>query len=160
MNLNEWIKSVNLTPISISYEYDPLDIIKATGWDHHEDLTIEEINASDLHEMVEGIFGYKGKVHLHIGKPIEKEVDNTEELARTLEDQIIENYHLWPSNLSATKMLKELENNLDLDSEYKPGIELDFLAKRFSSLSPEIRKECLLIYSRPYLNKKKGQTFV
>ena len=106
MNLNEWIKSVNLTPISISYEYDPLDIIKATGWDHHEDLTIEEINASDLHEMVEGIFGYKGKVHLHIGKPIEKEVDNTEELARTLEDQIIENYHLWPSNLSATKMLK------------------------------------------------------
>ena len=160
MNLNEWIKSVNLTPISISYEYDPLDIIKATGWDHHEDLTIEEINASDLDEMVEGIFGYKGRVHLHIGKPIEKEVDNTEELARTLEDQIIENYHLWPSNLSATKMLKELENNLDLDSEYKPGIELDFLAKRFSSLSPEIRKECLLIYSRPYLNKKKGQTFV
>ena len=41
MNLNEWIKSVNLTPISISYEYDTLEIIKATGCYHHEDLKTE-----------------------------------------------------------------------------------------------------------------------
>ena len=37
LKLVEWIKQVNLTPVSISYEYDPLDIKKAIGWDGWEE---------------------------------------------------------------------------------------------------------------------------
>ena len=29
LDLNDWIKKTNLPPVSISYEYDPLDVIKA-----------------------------------------------------------------------------------------------------------------------------------
>ena len=33
-SLDNWIKAVNLTPVVISYEYDPLDTVKAKGWDY------------------------------------------------------------------------------------------------------------------------------
>ena len=57
LSFSEWVKTTNIIPISISYEYDPLDIIKATGWDHHETMTLEEINKSDLEELAKGLFG-------------------------------------------------------------------------------------------------------
>ncbi len=68
LSVYEWVRSVNLTPIVISYEYDPLDYVKARGWDYQDSLTLEEINKSDIKEMSTGIFGYKGRVHLHICK--------------------------------------------------------------------------------------------
>ena len=55
LEINEWVKQVNLTPISISYEYDPLDIVKAIGWEGWEKLSYEESNQRDLGELVKGI---------------------------------------------------------------------------------------------------------
>ena len=31
MKIKEWLKKVNLTPVVISYEFDPLDVIKRQG---------------------------------------------------------------------------------------------------------------------------------
>ena len=147
-SLNEWIQKVNLTPVSISYEYDPLDIIKAKGWEGWESLTHEENNKRDLNELVSGLRGNKGRVHLHIGKKITNKVKNFEHLVEILDEKIISNYKLWPSNY-----ISAYENGLTKDKkgfENKRGI---FLS-RLNGVKEQVKKEVLEMYSAPYKNKK------
>ena len=109
LEINSWIKQVNLTPVSISYEYDPLDITKAIGWEGWEELSYEENNERDLSELVKGIKESKGRVHLHIGKNITESIENIEDLAELIDQEIITNYKLWPSNYISAHALCLIE---------------------------------------------------
>ena len=156
VSLVDWVRKVNLTPISISYEYDPLDIVKAKGWDYQDALSHEEINKNDLQEMASGIFGYKGRVHLHICEPIAFDGDSIKELSDKIEQQIISNYHIWPSSEAALSLLPELNNSFDGNQKFT-NEELIKFKKRFEYLNDKILKECLMMYARPLLNKEKAR---
>ena len=156
VSLVDWVRNVNLTPISISYEYDPLDIVKAKGWDYHDALSDEEINKSDLQEMASGIFGYKGRVHLHICEPITFDGDSIKELSDKIEQQIISNYRIWPSSEVALSLLPELNDSFDGNQKFTDE-ELIKFKKRFDYLSDKNLKECLMMYARPLLNKDKAR---
>ena len=156
VSLVDWVRKVNLTPISISYEYDPLDIVKAKGWDYHDALSDEEINKSDLQEMASGIFGYKGRVHLHICEPIAFDGDSIKELSDKIEQQIISNYHIWPSSEAALSLLPELNDSFDGNQKFT-NEELIKFKKRFEYLNDKILEECLMMYARPLLNKEKAR---
>ena len=156
--LSDWVESVNLTPISISYEYDPLDLIKAKGWRDRESLTQEEISSSDLNEMATGIFGYKGKVHLHICKPVSFKGNDIRNLAKVIENAIIENYKVWPISYAAISLLPDLQLSASFikqDAETKK--ELMYFKKRFKSIDPDIVHESLMTYARPLINKEKAR---
>ena len=157
-SIYQWVRSVNLTPIVISYEYDPLDYVKARGWEYQDSLTPEEINKSDIKEMSTGIFGYKGRVHLHICKPISDPVDNTRHLAEMIQREIINNYHIWPTNQAALDLLPEIniqQENKDTISDMPSKISM--LEKRCANLKPEERNEFLMTYARPIVNKEKAR---
>ena len=157
-SINEWVRSVNLTPIVISYEYDPLDYVKARGWDYQDSLTPEEINKSDIKEMSAGIFGYKGRVHLHICKPISEPVDNTRHLAEMIQSEIINNYHIWPSNQAALDLLPEINIQQEItDSMSDMPSKISILEKRCANLKPDERNEFLKTYARPIINKEKAR---
>ena len=156
--VKQWIKDVNLTPIVISYEFDPLDRVKAQGWDHQESWTRDQINRNDINEMSAGIFGYKGRVHLHICEPISQDIDDTKQLSEIVEKEIIQNYHLWPSNQVASSLVaqKNPESFGDLQSlknDQIPGL----LDSRLQSLSLEQKERLLMAYARPVVNKKKAK---
>ena len=156
--VKQWIKDVNLTPIVISYEFDPLDRVKAQGWDHQESWTRDQINRNDINEMSAGIFGYKGRVHLHICEPISQDIDDTKQLSEIVEKEIIQNYHLWPSNQVASSLVaqKNPESFGDLQSlknDQIPGL----LDSRLQSLSLEQKERLLMAYARPVINKKKAK---
>ena len=156
--LSDWVESVNLTPISISYEYDPLDLIKAKGWRDRESLTQEEISSSDLNEMATGIFGYKGKVHLHICKPVSYKGNDIRNLAKVIEKDTIENYKVWPISHAAISLLPDLQfsaSSIKQDAETKK--ELMYFKKRFKSIDPDIVHESLMTYARPLINKEKAR---
>lgn len=158
LSIYEWVRSVNLTPIVISYEYDPLDYVKARGWDYQDSLTLEEINKSDIKEMSTGIFGYKGRVHLHICKPISDPVDTTRHLAEMIQREIINNYRIWPTNQAALDLLPEIniqQENIDTISDMPSKISM--LEKRCANLKPEERNEFLMTYARPIVNKEKAR---
>ncbi len=158
LSVYEWVRSVNLTPIVISYEYDPLDYVKARGWDYQDSLTLEEINKSDIKEMSTGIFGYKGRVHLHICKPISDPVDTTRHLAEMIQREIINNYRIWPTNQAALDLLPEIniqQENIDTISDMPSKISM--LEKRCANLKPEERNEFLMTYARPIVNKEKAR---
>ena len=156
VSLVDWVRKVNLTPISISYEYDPLDIVKAKGWDYQDALSDEEINKNDLQEMASGIFGYKGRVHLHICEPIAFDGDSIKELSDKIEQQIISNYHIWPSSEAALSLLPELNDSFDGNQKFT-NEELIKFKKRFEYLNDKILEECLMMYARPLLNKEKAR---
>ena len=156
--LSDWVESVNLTPISISYEYDPLDLIKAKGWRDRESLTQEEISSSDLNEMATGIFGYKGKVHLHICKPVSFKGNDIRNLAKVIENAIIENYKVWPISYAAISLLPDIKfssPSFEKDIELKK--ESMYFKKRFKAVNPDIVHECLMTYARPLINKEKAR---
>lgn len=157
-SINEWRKAVNLTPIVISYEYDPLDSVKAKGWDHQEDWTLEQRNKNDIHELSTGIFGYKGRVHLHICKPICREIESTRDLSETIQKEILSNYHIWPTNEAALSLLPQLNpDNLinSHPSKYREALAL--LKARSEMLDEKEKKAFLMAYARPLINKKKAK---
>lgn len=159
LSFSEWVKKINFIPVSISYEYDPLDITKASGWDLQEEMSLEEINESDLHELATGLFSNKGRVHLHICEPVNYEGNDIEELSRMIEHEILLNYKIWPTSHIAAKELSNEgfdfnifdENLIDSNQETK------FL-NRFNGIEEHIRKECLETYVRPMVNKKKARS--
>ena len=156
--LKKWVQSINLTPVAISYEYDPLDKVKAVGWDFQKDWSSEKINQNDLEEMTTGIFGYKGKVHLHICSPITSEIENTEELANLIQDEIIQNYFIWPSSQAAAFLLDKSNFNSPLfDSSIENSNSVKLLKERFKDLEEAKQKEFLKIYARPLINKEKAR---
>ena len=149
LEINEWVKQVNLTPVSISYEYDPLDIIKAIGCEGWEELSYEESNQRDLGELVKGIKEPKGRVHLHIGKNISEKVKNIEDLAKIIDQEIISNYKLWPSNYISAHALGCTDSKDNFEGRE------NFFLQRFKTLDPEIKKKALEMYSAPFQNQKK-----
>ena len=147
--INSWIKQVNLTPVSISYEYDPLDITKAIGWEGWEDLSYEENNKRDLSELVKGIKESKGRVHLHFGKNISESIENIENLAELIDREIITNYKLWPSNYISAHTLGLIDTKKNFE-----GKENLFL-NRFKDLDKTTLDKALGIYASPLENLQK-----
>ena len=158
LTLREWVKKVNLTPVVISYEYDPLDIVKAKGWDFQEDWSSVQINKNDLNEMASGIFGYKGRVHLHICKPITEECEDTEQLANLIQQAIISNYRLWPSNHSALSLLPKIKKDyLQEEQRVENQKSLSYFNDKLKNLDSTQKEEMLMIYARPIINKEKAR---
>tara|TARA_B100001248_G_scaffold170976_1_gene129546 strand:+ start:167 stop:1309 length:1143 start_codon:yes stop_codon:yes gene_type:complete len=157
-SIEEWVRSVNLTPIVISYEYDPLDYIKARGWDYQDTWTSEEINKNDIKEMSTGIFGYKGRVHLHICKSITDPVDNLVNLTEIVQKEIIDNYHIWPSNMAALDLLPDTNIKSEItESTSDMSTKISILEKRCTTLKSDERKVFLQTYARPIINKEKAR---
>ena len=156
-SLDNWIKAVNLTPVVISYEYDPLDTVKAKGWDYQKSWSTEKINKDNLVQMASGIFEYKGRVHLHICEPISQQVDNTKDLADLIQKEIITNYHIWPSTYTAASLLSEKQKSSFVSNPVSQNSEeVRKFKERFMSLEGKDLDEFLMIYARPLHNKEKA----
>ena len=156
-SLDNWIKAVNLTPVVISYEYDPLDTVKAKGWDYQKSWSTEKINKDNLVQMASGIFEYKGRVHLHICEPISQQVDNTKNLADLIQKEIITNYHIWPSTYTAASLLSEKQKSSFVSNPVSQNSEeVRKFKERFMSLEGKDLDEFLMIYARPLHNKEKA----
>ncbi len=101
----EVIGELNLTPVSISYEYDPCDQAKA------RELFIRASTGSyfkapgeDDSSIALGITGYKGRVHINFAAPISAEFADTKLLAAEMDRQIIAGYRLFPVHYLAYAM--------------------------------------------------------
>ena len=56
-------RELKIVPVSISYEYDPCDRLKARELILSENNSYKKSKGEDFESMKQGIFGYKGKVH-------------------------------------------------------------------------------------------------
>lgn len=154
---SHYIKSLNIVPVSISYEYDPCDLRKA-----HE-LYMRATTGSytkaaqeDFQSMGLGILGYKGNVHLSIGKTVQENLPDAEAVAHFLDQQIIGNYKLHHSNLFAyQKLYGELPGSITGNEAPFTDGEKHFFENRMDSVPEHLRKHWLMMYANPVVSKEK-----
>lgn len=112
----ERIAHLGLTPLAISYEYDPCDYLKAQEFQQKRDNpAFKKSRQDDLDNMRTGIFGFKGRVHYHICEPLEgwlqayadlPKADFFPALARRIDNEIHRHYTIFPVNLIALDLLE------------------------------------------------------
>ncbi|WP_394245620.1 lysophospholipid acyltransferase family protein [Vibrio astriarenae] len=95
----DYMKSLKIVPVSISYENDPCDIAKAL--ELHAKAThgeYEKGEFEDIESIIQGIVGDKGRVHVAFGEVIDADFETPEALADEIDRQIHEHYELFPIN--------------------------------------------------------------
>ena len=109
------IKELNLLPLSISYEYDPNDYLKAKEFlMKKRDSSFKKSKEDDLLSMSTGIMGYKGHVHFEIMPcvnfkldEVSTDIDKAEllNIVKTeIDKSIYKGYKLYPCNYIAYDM--------------------------------------------------------
>lgn len=116
----ERLKQLHLVPLSISYEYDPCDFLKAKEFQQKRDYAEwKKGPTDDLVSMQTGIFGYKGHVHYHAAPCLDEYLDSLDpdmpkqdiynKVAAYIDQQIHRNYRLYSGNYVALDMLEGTE---------------------------------------------------
>ncbi|MDR0832587.1 MAG: 1-acyl-sn-glycerol-3-phosphate acyltransferase [Candidatus Symbiothrix sp.] len=106
------IKSLNISPLSLSYEYDPCDFLKAKEFQLKRDNPeFKKTEKDDLFNMKTGLFGYKGRIHFQFGKAINPSIETIDTslsrneqvatVAHLIDTEIFRNYTLYPGNYIA-----------------------------------------------------------
>ncbi|MEM7659089.1 MAG: 1-acyl-sn-glycerol-3-phosphate acyltransferase [Bacteroidota bacterium] len=161
-NWQESWRALNLTPMAISYEYEPCDGLKAEEMVHQElDLAYEK---DDKRALITGIRQPKGRIHLAVGRPLKEEIDTIDlsqnknqrlkQLAALMDQKIYELYKRWPTNYCAADMLRASAQYQDQYSAAEQGAFEAHLKKTLSKLQgPQeaLRKKLLEIYAGPVL---------
>lgn len=95
----DFVRSLNIVPVAISYEWDPCDVAKARELFHKTELgSYQKDTHEDVHSIAMGIAGYKGHVHVSFGEVLRADFDDAAAVVQEIDRQILANYRLWPSN--------------------------------------------------------------
>lgn len=129
----ERLMAMHIVPLSISYEFDPCDFLKAKEFQMKRDNpAYKKTRADDLVNMQTGLFGYKGRVHYACAPCIDDWIATREGLsnaeffaatARRLDEEIYRNYRLYPNNFMALDLLN---NRKDYISHYSEEDKVQF----------------------------------
>jgi 1-acyl-sn-glycerol-3-phosphate acyltransferase len=106
------LASLRIVPVSISYTWEPCDILKALECcREHRQERCSKRPGTDLQHMLAGITARKGDVHLHVGKPITEDKlapfahhegpKFNRRVAMLIDRHILENYRLTCNNFVA-----------------------------------------------------------
>ncbi|MDN3202510.1 1-acyl-sn-glycerol-3-phosphate acyltransferase [Algoriphagus sediminis] len=160
-------KELKLVPVSISYEYDPTDILKLPEL-IAKSLGEKYIKSEneDFLNLLRGIIGTKKHIHIHVHGTIEDDLDqiNQEDgnlsekltlLTEVIDRYILQGYKLWPSKYIACDLL----NNSDRYSDQYTAEEKQAFMTRFEEKvktdDPVTRQNFLSMYANPVVNKEK-----
>ena len=167
----ENMAKLNICPLSISYEYDPCDFLKAKEMQQRrDDPDFKKHPMDDLINMQTGVMGYKGTVVYEITGDINKDLKKIGEeatgrneqiqlTAELIDKRIHSNYTIFAVNKIAYDLIKGSNN---FSNEYSIVEKLDF--ERYLSLQiakidlPEkdeyyLMKKLLEMYANPLINQ-------
>ena len=113
----ESLKKLDIVPLSISYEYDPCDFLKAQEFQLKRDIEdYKKSKQDDLINMLTGIQGYKGNVCFRFCNPLNEKIDLVsetqnrstllQEVANLIDEEIFRNYEIYTINYIAYDILK------------------------------------------------------
>ncbi|MFT4663739.1 MAG: hypothetical protein ACI9XB_000680 [Gammaproteobacteria bacterium] len=151
--------SLNIIPVSISYEYNPCDELIAQ--ELHELAStgsFEKDDRSDIISISTGLNENKGAVHVAYGKEIcPNDDDDAVTIAARIDKQILLNYFLHSSNYLAYRRLRESDPTIgpslgEMNVMVTDEKEVEF-KMRYENLAPELKPYFLEIYANPVLNR-------
>jgi len=162
------LKELNIVPLTISYEFDPCDYLKAQEFQQKRDNPgFKKSRQDDLDNMKTGIFGYKGRVVYRTAAPINTWIDELADLpkseffkavAERMDTEIHKGYELFPCNYLAFDMLNgDQANSAHYTAADKQRFET-YLSGQLAKITidhkdkPFLRERMLTMYANPLRN--------
>ena len=166
-NLMDYFKKIKIVPVSISYEYDPTDALKMPQLmaEANNEVYVKEKN-EDFMTILSGALGQKKRIHIHVGKVLDTEIEaiKTENdssnkqivaLAQVIDDAILSNYKLWPTNFIAFDIVNKINRFAHLYTENEKSLFERRLEMRIDHDNPVALDGFLAMYANPVVNKLK-----
>ncbi len=178
-NLEDALNDLHITPMCVSYEYDPCDLLKAHELLHNKlNGSYEKKKGEDFHSMLKGLTGHKGRVNIAVGREMSdvlermRLVANKNEkirmLSEAIDDEMHRIYKLWPTNyiafdlLTGTKEYKDQYSNIQRIAfvNYIRGhvFQLAFNRKKSGlpaeNFNANAREILLQMYANPVMNRR------
>lgn len=167
------LREINIVPLTISYEFDPCDYLKAQEFQQKRDNpAFKKSRQDDLDNMKTGIFGYKGRVHYHCAAPINTWIDELDDLPKTeffaalskrIDRELHANYRLFPCNYIALDELEETKKYAQHYTEADKKRFEDYLKGQLEKVkiaNPDVkflRERMLTMYANPLRNYLKAK---
>jgi 1-acyl-sn-glycerol-3-phosphate acyltransferase len=163
----QYFKKLKIVPVSISYEYDPTDVLKMPQLlaEANNEVYVKSKN-EDLNTILSGVMGQKKRIHLHIGKVLDTEIDQIvaendssnkqiQALAQKIDDAVLSNYKLWPTNFIAYDIVHKSSTYSHLYTESEKSLFERRLEMRIGLDNPIALEGFLAMYANPVVNKLK-----
>ena len=162
-------KELNLVPMSISYEYEPCDILKAREILISRTQKYVKTEHEDLQSIMMGIKQYKGNVHLQIGEMLTDEElyeaslcdknDRFQSIRHAMDRRIISGYRLWKTNYMAYDIVNGGSKYSDKYTPEELAAFKKYIEGQLTKVEPTLNQEdlrdiLLHIYSNPVLSKE------
>ena len=163
----QYFKKLKIVPVSISYEYDPTDVLKMPQLlaEANNEVYVKSKN-EDLNTILSGVMGQKKRIHLHIGKVLDTEIDQIvaendssnkqiQALAQKIDDAVLSNYKLWPTNFIAYDIVHKTSTYSHMYTESEKSLFERRLEMRIGLDNPIALEGFLAMYANPVVNKLK-----
>lgn len=169
----ENLEAINLVPVSITYEYDPNDYLKAREFlMKRRDPDFKKSKRDDLFSMETGLLQFKGRVHFSVGKclndrlsAVPADADRAqvlEEVCGMVDNSIHSGYKIFAINYIAHDLLEgdhtyEMLYTNDERVKFEAYIEHQLDKVEASDVTPEerqfMRRIIYTMYANPLKNK-------
>lgn len=166
-DLLDYLISMNITPVSISYELDPCDYLKVPELiKKSRGEVYQKSPGEDDQHMILGLQGNKGRVFARFGQPVNDKVEhlrsikNRNELlklfAEAIDKEIYANYHLWSTNYIAYDLLHSVKKYADQYTEEEKSNFISYMNDRLALLAEDDQNQhfFLTMYANPIINKE------
>lgn len=174
----ENLKSARLLPVSISYEYDPNDYLKAREFLlKRNDPSFKKSQRDDLFSMETGLLGLKGRVHFAIGECInpglnqispDSERQEVVKLTCSLIDRTIHRgYMIFPINYIAYDKITGTDRFIDHYTDEEIKMVDNYIDGQLAKIDLEgltdddydyMRRMMLQMYANPLTNKLRAES--
>lgn len=163
------LKSLNIVPVAISYEFDPCDYLKAQEFQLKRDNPeYHKTQRDDLLNMETGILNNKGRVHFTISQLINDQLDQLDPnmdrnelfaaVASIIDKEIYRHYRFYPNNYVAYDLLSGTRRFSDHYGLKDKRTFEEYLQKQLDKIvipnkdENFLRKKILEMYANPLKN--------
>ena len=162
-------EELNIIPMSISYEYEPCDILKARELVISRKTKYVKAEGEDLNSILVGIMSQKGNVHLNIGKPLTSEEiaeaakcdknDRYQLIRHAVDLRVIDGYRVWKNNYVAYDILNHSFKYSDMYNITDVEAFVLYMEHQLDTVEKDLNREDLRrifleIYANPVVTKE------
>lgn len=163
------LAALHIVPLSISYEYDPCDYLKAQEFQLKRDVEGWKKSAQDdILSMYTGIMGYKGRIFYKAAPCIDgwlqdkgRGMSKTEffaAVAAHIDEGIFSNYTMYPGNYVALDMMEGSSAHADRYTEADKATFCKYIDGQLAKIEipdadiPFLRERMIEMYANPARN--------
>ena len=162
-------EELNITPLSISYEFEPCDILKARELVISRKRKYVKAEGEDFNSIVTGIMQPKGCIHMNIGTPLTSDEiaaaalcdknDRYQLIRHAVDQRVIDGYKLWKNNYVAYDLANHSYKYSHMYDTADVEAFIEYMQHKLDTVEPEVNREDLRrifidIYANPVFTKE------